>query len=165
MAVNISHRQLKLSNLVESVHSALNQSGLPAEYLELEITESMAMDTTQETLDTLVRLREMGVHLTIDDFGTGYSSLSYLRKLPIDGLKIDRSFVAGLEQEPGDAAITRAIISLANSLNLAVTAEGIEEPYQLSFLREQGCPFGQGYWYCRPMDVARLEDWLSTKSL
>ena len=88
-----------------------------------------------------------------------------LRKLPIDGLKIDRSFVAGLEQEPGDAAITRAIISLANSLNLAVTAEGIEEPYQLSFLREQGCPFGQGYWYCRPMDVARLEDWLSTKSL
>lgn len=165
MAVNISHRQLKLSNLVESVHSALSQSGLPAECLELEITESMAMDTTQETLDTLVRLREMGVHLTIDDFGTGYSSLSYLRKLPIDGLKIDRSFVAGLEQEPGDAAITRAIISLANSLNLAVTAEGIEEPYQLSFLREQGCPFGQGYWYCRPMDVARLEDWLSTKSL
>ena len=73
--------------------------------------------------------------------------------------------MAGLEQEPGDAAITRAIISLANSLNLAVTAEGIEEPYQLNFLREQGCPFGQGYWYCRPMDVARLDDWLSAKSL
>lgn len=163
MAVNISHRQLKLANLVDSVHSALQHSGLPAECLELEITESMAMDTTQETLDTLVRLREMGVHLTIDDFGTGYSSLSYLRKLPIDGLKIDRSFVAGVVQEPGDAAITRAIISLAASLGLAVTAEGIEEASQLAFLREQGCPFGQGYFYCRPMDVARLDDWLAAR--
>ena len=163
MAVNISHRQLKLANLVDSVHSALQHSGLPAECLELEITESMAMDTTQETLDTLVRLREMGVHLTIDDFGTGYSSLSYLRKLPIDGLKIDRSFVAGVVQELGDAAITRAIISLAASLGLAVTAEGIEEASQLAFLREQGCPFGQGYFYCRPMDVARLDDWLAAR--
>lgn len=160
MAVNISHRQLKQASFVATLEHILRETGLPPGLLELEITESMAMDNMQETIQVLNSIRAMGIHLTIDDFGTGYSSLSLLRQLPIDGLKIDRSFVMSLHREKDDAALARAILSMAKSLNLTVTAEGIELIEHLTFLQAEGCPYGQGYYFCRPLPAAEVEHWL-----
>ncbi|HSC71310.1 MAG TPA: GGDEF domain-containing phosphodiesterase, partial [Candidatus Methylomirabilis sp.] len=153
VAVNLSGRQFKQERLVESVAAILDETGLAPALLELEITESTIMRNAEETIVTLRRLKEMGISLAIDDFGTGYSSLSYLKHFPIDRLKIDRSFVLDITTDPDDAAIAEAIISMAHSLKLKVTAEGVEQQEQLHFLAQRKCDAMQGYLVSRPIST------------
>jgi diguanylate cyclase (GGDEF)-like protein len=150
VSVNLSARQFDAIGLVEDVARILEESGLPATALELEITESVVMDQSEAGIRTLRRLRELGVRLVLDDFGTGYSSLSYLKHLPLDTIKIDRSFVAGID-EAADRSIVDAVIALAHGLGIGVVAEGIETERQAAQLRELGCDLGQGYLFARPM--------------
>ena len=159
VAVNLSARQFYQKDLVGTVARILEQTGLDSRYLELEITESCLMQNTQTTVALLTELSRLGVRFSIDDFGTGYSSLSYLKRFPIDTLKIDRSFVCDIGTDPDDAAIVKAIIALAKSLEMHVIAEGVETPEQLHFLRTHGCNEIQGYLVSRPLpadEVARL---------
>jgi EAL domain-containing protein (putative c-di-GMP-specific phosphodiesterase class I) len=128
----------------------LTETGLPPATLELEITESLAMSDAEATGVTLRALHELGVRVALDDFGTGYSSLAYLSQLPLDVIKIDRSFVAGLQESPANLAIVRAVVGLARALGMAVTAEGIEREDQLAALAEAGCDRGQGFLFARP---------------
>jgi len=150
VSVNLSARQFLDPALVEDVAQALQDSGLDAPYLKLEITESTAMEAGQGTIETLLALKGLGVQLAIDDFGTGYSSLSYLKRFPVNTLKIDRSFVDGLGQDPQDTAIVTSVIALARSLSLEVTAEGIETLKQLRELQSLACDEGQGYYFAKP---------------
>ena len=159
VAVNISPRQFRQKGLVESIRQILSNTGLGAEYLDLEITESVLVDAV-DAPDVLERLSGMGVRLSIDDFGTGYSSLSYLKRFPIDTLKIDRSFVRDIMTDSDDAAITVAIIALSRSLRLKVLAEGVETAEQLASLRHHGCDEIQGFLYARPMPGDALVAWL-----
>jgi diguanylate cyclase (GGDEF)-like protein/PAS domain S-box-containing protein len=151
VAVNLSARQFREASLVTSVLAALKESDLAPNCLELEITESVAMENVALTLQLLRDLRAIGVTIAIDDFGTGHSSLSYLRQFPIDALKIDRAFVEDLPDRFEDAAIVKAVIALAAGLNLRVVAEGVETKAQLDFLREQGCREVQGYYFSYPV--------------
>jgi diguanylate cyclase (GGDEF)-like protein/PAS domain S-box-containing protein len=157
VAVNLSALQLMHPPLVEMVTRVLGESGLPADCLTLEITESALMEAAESTLATLQRLKELGVRLSLDDFGTGYASLSYLRRFPVDGLKIDRSFVRGLGEDPQDTAIVEAVIALARALGRSVTAEGVERPVQIEQLRSLGCQTGQGYHFARPLEPAAID--------
>ncbi|KAF1070044.1 MAG: putative signaling protein [Pseudomonas citronellolis] len=143
----------------------LEDTGLAPHHLELEVTESAIMQNIDYSVALLERLRALGVHLAIDDFGTGYSSLMRLKRMPVQKLKIDQGFVAGLPLDGEDAAIACAIIALAQSMGLRVVAEGIERPDQAAFLLSHGCDFGQGYWYGRPQPASAL-DWshLPTKN-
>jgi diguanylate cyclase (GGDEF)-like protein len=151
VAVNISAHQFHQQDLPEVVARTLHETDLPANQLELEITESIAMQDAHRTTDTLRQLKDMGVRLSIDDFGTGFSSLSYLKGFPIDKLKIDQSFVHNLVSDEDDAAITRAVITLGHSLKLKVIAEGVETEAQLAQLRRDGCDAVQGYLYGEPV--------------
>jgi len=151
IAVNVSARQLRRRDFCETVANALTLSGLPAELLELEITESSVMENPQEAILILERLGRMGVTLAIDDFGTGYSSLAYLKLFPIDHLKIDRSFVADIETDLNDRAIAFGTIALAHSLGLKVIAEGVETEDQLELLRTNGCDEVQGFLLSKPL--------------
>jgi diguanylate cyclase (GGDEF)-like protein len=155
ISVNLSARQFREHDIVAAIRSILAETGVPAETLILEITESSLMRRTHSTIARLDALRALGCHLAIDDFGTGYSSLSYLEKFPIDILKIDRSFVS--DGRAGGSAIARAIVDLGRTLNLEVIAEGIELPDQARWLTEMGCRYGQGYLYARPMGAAAVE--------
>ncbi|MCD2180865.1 sensor domain-containing protein [Rhizobium sp. GN54] len=157
VSVNVSARQFQEPEWVERVASALKRSGLEARYLELELTESVIMADVQQAVALMHRLEELGVHLAIDDFGTGYSSLSALKRFPVDRLKIDRSFVQDLPDDPDDAAIARAIISLAHTLQLRVIAEGVETREQLEFLRGAGCDEIQGYYLSKPVRAEGIE--------
>ncbi|MFH1493906.1 MAG: EAL domain-containing protein [Pseudomonadota bacterium] len=159
VAVNLSGRQFR-ENIPQLVKKALEDSGLPPQYLELEITESIAMQHAESTEQTLGALRDMGVRLSIDDFGTGYSSLSYLKRFPINKLKLDQSFVRDIISDPDDAAISMAIIALAHGMKLEVIAEGVETESQLSFLRSHGCDAIQGYFFSRPVTPDRMEQML-----
>jgi EAL domain-containing protein (putative c-di-GMP-specific phosphodiesterase class I) len=150
MSVNLSGRQFQHPRLVEDVAEALRDTGLPPELLKLEITESVAMEAGIGTIQTLQALRGLGVRMAIDDFGTGYSSLAYLKRFPVDTLKVDRSFVDSLGQDPQDTAIVRSVVSLAKTLGLSVTAEGVETVQQREELRAAGCDEGQGYYFARP---------------
>jgi EAL domain-containing protein (putative c-di-GMP-specific phosphodiesterase class I) len=163
VAVNLSARELARPDLVDAVARALADSGLDADRLWLEITESVLMDDADLAVEALGRLRALGVHLSIDDFGTGYSSLSYLRRFPVDSLKVDRSFVAGLEDDPGDAAIVEAVVSMAHSLGLSVVAEGVETGAQLGRLKTLGCEAAQGYYFAAPAPAAALASLGATK--
>ncbi|MDZ4202200.1 MAG: EAL domain-containing protein [Gallionella sp.] len=156
MAVNLSALQFKRGNLLETVSHALKRSGLPAEMLELELTESILLQDVDVAIKTLRSLRDMGVKLSIDDFGTGYSSLSYLKRLAVNKLKIDQSFVRDLAEDTDSAAIVRAIIQLGHTLQLTVIAEGVETDAQLAFLRNYGCDEAQGYLYSRPVPAAEF---------
>jgi diguanylate cyclase (GGDEF)-like protein/PAS domain S-box-containing protein len=156
VAVNIAMPHFRQGNLVVSVAEALRRSGLDPALLEVELTESMLMQSVETTLDTLHRLKNMGVRLAIDDFGTGYSSLSYLKRFPLDTLKIDRSFVRDLPRDAEDAAITKAIIAMAHSLRLSVVAEGVETPEQFAFLQQHGCDEVQGFLFSRPVAAEEL---------
>jgi EAL domain-containing protein (putative c-di-GMP-specific phosphodiesterase class I) len=156
MAVNLSPRQFAQPDLVEQVREALEFGELPAQYLELEITESAIMDSGEKARTTLKALKDLGITLSIDDFGTGYSSLAYLKQLPIDKLKIDKSFVDGIPDDRNDAAITATIISMAKNLNLSVLAEGVETEAQRHFLSEPGCDAYQGYLFSRPLPAADI---------
>ena len=164
LSVNLSPRQFQQPTLVDEVAQALAQSGLSPHCLKLEITEGVILHDTDATIDRLWQLRGLGIKLAVDDFGTGYSSLSYLKRLPLDVLKIDRSFVSGLGHDSGDSAIVRAIISLAKSLDLAVTGEGIETEQQAEMLGSLGCDRGQGYFYGRPIDGTSTTTLLRTLS-
>jgi diguanylate cyclase (GGDEF)-like protein/PAS domain S-box-containing protein len=157
VAVNLSARQFKQQDIVKMVSRALEESGCDAQFLELEITESIVMDSPEAAAATLQKLSDMGVHLSIDDFGTGYSSLAYLKRFPIHSLKIDRSFVRDITTDADDAAIAKAVIALAHSMKLRVIAEGVETPEQLEFLREQQCDQMQGYYLSRPLPARQLE--------
>ena len=159
VAVNVSSRLFSRGELDVKVAQVLAETGLPAEQLELEVTESAIMEDPDAAQKLLLSLRALGVRLAIDDFGTGYSSLARLKRLPVDKLKLDQSFVRGLPDDPEDAAIARAVIALGQSLGLKVLAEGIEQPAQADFLRELGCNYGQGYHFGRPQPVpARTVD-------
>ncbi|MGD9943358.1 MAG: EAL domain-containing protein [Burkholderiaceae bacterium] len=160
LAVNLSAQQFRSRDLHESVGGVLAGAGLPAQLLELEITESTLMQNTEETLDTLRRLASSGVKISIDDFGTGYSSLAYLKRFPVDLLKIDRSFVRDIHTDPDDAAIVRAIVGLARSLGMAVVAEGVETAEQARFLRAAGCDEVQGFLFGSPMLPDEVERYM-----
>jgi diguanylate cyclase (GGDEF)-like protein len=160
VAVNLSACQLRQTMLRQVVGRILDESGIGPEWLELELTESVIMDDIQTSSTVLRDLKKMGVRISMDDFGTGYSSLSLLKRLPLDTLKIDRSFVRDITTDSDDAAIVDAIILLAHSLRLRVIAEGVETREQLDFLRSRGCDEVQGYLYSRPMPVAEIECWL-----
>lgn len=156
VSVNISELQLQRSDIVDTIKTALNASGLPAERLELELTESVFMSDPDRSIEILNSLRELGVHLSVDDFGTGFSSLSYLKRLPIQKLKIDQSFIRDLPNDGNDAAIARAVITLAHSMRISVIAEGVETAEQLDFLRLEACDEAQGFFYSRPVPSEQL---------
>jgi diguanylate cyclase (GGDEF)-like protein len=157
VSVNLSASQFRDSGLVESIRRALDDVGLGARYLEVELTESAVMSDPEQSIAILEQLSAMGVLVSVDDFGTGYSSMSYLRRFPIDKLKIDRVFIDEIVSRPEDASIVRAIVSLAHSLRLKVVAEGVETPAQLDFLKTAGCDEYQGYHFSRPLSAAEFE--------
>ena len=157
VSVNLSARQLSRPELVDVVGEALAASGLDPDRLWLEITESVLMEDAGTAVDALGRLRALGVHLCVDDFGTGYSSLAYLRRFPVDALKVDRSFVAGLGEDPEDSAIVEAVVSMAHSLRLSVVAEGVETDEQLARLRDLGCELAQGFYFAAPVPSSALD--------
>jgi EAL domain-containing protein (putative c-di-GMP-specific phosphodiesterase class I) len=157
LSANLSARQLGTPGLVGAVAAAIDETGLSPDCVWLEITESALMTDTKAASVTLRALRGVGVHLTVDDFGTGYSSLTYLQRFPVEGLKIDRSFVDGLGTEANDTTIVDTLVRLGHSLGLTVVAEGVETPRQLQHLRRLGCDNGQGYLFGRPMQADVLE--------
>jgi diguanylate cyclase (GGDEF)-like protein len=159
VSVNLSARQFRQSELPEVIQDVLRSTGMKAEMLELELTESAAMQDVNYAILMLKMLKEMGMTIAIDDFGTGYSSLSYLKKLPLDVLKIDKSFTSGIHQDSDDAAIVQAIIAMGHSLKLSITAEGVETNEQLQYLEELGCNEIQGYLIGKPMSPEVLEQW------
>lgn len=161
VAVNVSSRLFARRELNQQVAQVLQDTGLDPAYLELEVTESAVMDDPEVALEQMHRLRELGVRLAIDDFGTGYSSLLRLKRLPVQKLKIDQGFVAGLPWDEDDVAIVQVIIALARSMGMQVHAEGIEQVEQATFLLAQECDLGQGYWFGRPVSADRL-DWAKT---
>jgi len=158
VAVNVSSRLFARRELYEQVARVLHETGLDPAFLELEVTESAVMEDPEVALEQMHRLRELGVRLAIDDFGTGYSSLLRLKRLPVQKLKIDQGFVAGLPWDEDDVAIVRVIIALAHSMGMQVHAEGIEQREQAAFLLGQACELGQGYWFGRPVAAVQL-DW------
>jgi diguanylate cyclase (GGDEF)-like protein/PAS domain S-box-containing protein len=160
LTVNVSGRQFLHRDLFDVVSGALIRSGLPPAQLGLEITESMLVHQAKEVLDTLTRLDELGVSLAIDDFGTGYSSLTYLKRFPVDAIKVDQSFVRDLTTDADDAAIVRAIVAMARSLGLDVTAEGVETIAQRELLQELGCDLCQGYLFGRPVPAPAFTELL-----
>ena len=162
IAVNLSALQLRQENFTNTVLAVLKQSGLPAGLLELELTESMLLQDTNQVLQSVMGLKALGVNLVMDDFGTGYSSLSYLKKFNLSGLKIDRSFIADLNHESEDAAIVRAIIQMSRSLGLTVVAEGVESVEQVAWLQREGCERAQGYYYYKPTDAQNMTEILSS---
>jgi EAL domain-containing protein (putative c-di-GMP-specific phosphodiesterase class I) len=162
MSVNLSARQFAQPSLVDEIERILAKAGLPPDRLELEITESVLLDEADHNEAALRALRELGVRLVLDDFGTGYSSLSYLRRLPLDTIKIDRSFVDRLDCDDANLPIVQAVIGLAHGLGIEVVAEGIETAGQLARLRELVCDRGQGYYYARPMPAGELTSMLRT---
>ena len=157
VAVNLSPRQFMQQTLVQSIADLLQETGMAPQLLELELTEGTVMNDVDSAIEILRGLKALGVHISIDDFGTGYSSLSYLRRFPIDVLKIDQSFVRELTTDTDDAAIVRAVVTLAHSLRLQVIAEGVENVAQLDFLRAEGCDLMQGYYYSPPVEAQRFE--------
>ena len=164
VAVNLSPIQVMSANLMPVVIGALAAAGLPASRLELEITESVLMQNTDATLAALHRLRELGVKISMDDFGTGYSSLSYLRKFPFDKLKIDRCFISGLAEGDDSLAIVRAVTSMARSLGMITTAEGVETEQQLEHVRALGCTEVQGYFISHPKTLEEISRMLVSYS-
>ncbi|RJG13803.1 EAL domain-containing protein [Pseudomonas cavernicola] len=153
LCVNISPLQFRQNNFVERVASSLRDSNLPHSMLKLEITEGIVIQNIDDTIAKMHRLKKLGVSFAMDDFGTGYSSLTYLKRLPVDVLKIDQSFVRDATNDPNDAEIIRAIVAMARSLGLEMIAEGVEQQEQLDFLQQQGCHLYQGYLYSKPLPL------------
>ncbi len=157
VAVNLSAVQLRQPSLAALVAKVLQETGLDARWLELEITESAFIHDNEHIIETLRGLKALGVKLSVDDFGTGYSSLGYLKQLPVDRIKIDQSFVRELPNNEDDIAITRAVIGIATSLRKEVIAEGVEQEEQRQFLLAEGCVLQQGYHFSRPQPAAVVE--------
>lgn len=160
MAVNVACRQYHRQGMVPVVERALAATGLHAEALELEVTETLLMEEMSLVVEQMCALKELGVRLSIDDFGTGYSSLAYLKALPVGKLKIDRSFVRDIPGAPDDMAISSAIIALANSLQMQVVAEGVENQAQADFLLRAGCRHAQGFLFSEPLSPEAFENYL-----
>lgn len=163
VAVNLSPSQFRQGDIGSIIRDALDQAGLEARFLEVELTESAVMSDPEESISILEKLSEMGVLVSVDDFGTGYSSMSYLRRFPIDKLKVDRSFISEVMSRPEDASIVRAIVSLAHSLKLKVVAEGVESMEQLEFLKTLGCDQYQGYHYSPALPASQFEELIAAK--
>ncbi len=155
VTVNVTTQQFKQQNLVNLIKNVLEETGLESKYLELELTENVIISST-EIMDTITKLKKLGIFIAIDDFGTGYSSLGYLKKIPLDRLKIDSSFIEEIHNKGDDNVIIRAVIALAKSLNLEVLAEGVENKNQLDFLKEYKCGEIQGYFFSKPLTVDEL---------
>ncbi len=164
IGVNISSTQFKQRDFIDTIANILDETGLDPAFLDLELTESILMENVQENIEKLKRLREMGISLSIDDFGTGYSSLSYLKSLPINVLKIDRSFIRDINNNPNDMAIAMSIITLAHSLNLKVVAEGVETKEQMEVLRSLNCDEMQGYLFNKPLPPGEFAELMQTQS-
>jgi len=156
VSVNVSPRQFREGNIVETISEALHATGLSASLLQIELTEGLAMHGAEQHVRMLEQIKALGVQIAIDDFGTGYSSLSYLKRFPVDHLKVDRSFVSGLPEDGDDAVIVQAIIALGHRLKLRVVAEGVETEQQLAYLKQAGCDEMQGYYFGRPMIASDL---------
>ena len=156
MAVNVSSVEFRNEDFLEGVKAILEETGLSPHYLGLELTESVLMQHAKFTVPVLKKLKAMGVRLAIDDFGTGYSSLSYLRQFPIDTLKVDQSFVHGINADTDDATIINAVINMGSNLNHRVIAEGVETVEQVAFLQAHGCDEGQGYYFSRPVPASQF---------
>jgi EAL domain-containing protein (putative c-di-GMP-specific phosphodiesterase class I) len=163
MAVNISPRQFKDHNLTRDIAAALEQSGMAPGLLQLEITEGVIMHDVNQAVRQLHAIKEMGVRLAIDDFGTGYSSLAQLKRLPIDTLKVDRSFIREIPSDPDDKAITEAVIAMGKTLGVTVVAEGVETPEQHEFLSSRACNELQGFLYSKPCHPDALAELLRSK--
>jgi polar amino acid transport system substrate-binding protein len=162
MSVNLSAGQFQTEGLAKLVKRIITETGIRAVWLELEITESVAMKNLDYTVSVLRQFREMGVGISLDDFGTGYSSLNYLMQLPINNLKIDKAFIHGITNNTTQAKIAKTLISLAHSINLSVTAEGVDNTSQLEFLISEKCDTVQGYLFSEPkpaceLDLAKVE--------
>jgi EAL domain-containing protein (putative c-di-GMP-specific phosphodiesterase class I) len=153
ISVNVSPRQFAQPDLVEQVRAAIAETGIDPRCLRLEITESVTIGDAERVAAVLTELKGLGVRMSMDDFGTGYSSLSYLHSLPLDVLKIDRSFIAAMEQSAESLQIVRTIMSLARNLGMDVIAEGTEVVEQVARLQSMGCEYGQGYYFSRPVDL------------
>jgi EAL domain-containing protein (putative c-di-GMP-specific phosphodiesterase class I) len=151
---------LQQRSLVQNIEKLLMAFEIAPHCLEIEITETAALSDIEASIATLNQLRRLGTRIVMDDFGTGYSSLSYLKRLPFQGLKIDRSFVKDIPKDTQDVAMLRAVIALGQELQLDIVAEGIETPDQVACLRELGCHNMQGYWFSRPLDTAAMTDFL-----
>jgi len=164
VAVNVSVRQLSDKTLVDTIKKVLYDSQLPPACLEVEITEYTMMNDVEHAIVVLTQLRDLGVKIAIDDFGTGYSSLTYLSKLPLNTLKVDQYFVNGIGEDKGDESIVKATINLAHSLNLEVTAEGVETDAQRVFLIENNVNYLQGYFFSRPQSATNLERWIGEQN-
>jgi diguanylate cyclase (GGDEF)-like protein len=158
VAVNLSTRQFHDPDLVSTVEMALAQTGLAPAWLQLEITESMLMERVEQAIETLWRLKNLGVSLSIDDFGVGYSSLSYLKRLPVDTIKVDRDFVRDIPRDTNDTEITAAVIAMAHKLKLSVVAEGVETEAQVQFLRNNQCDYLQGFLFGAPQPLDLLRE-------
>jgi EAL domain-containing protein (putative c-di-GMP-specific phosphodiesterase class I) len=172
LSVNLSPRQIQQHDLPATIRRALVEAGRPAHRVEFEITESMLMNDSDSTQNTLMQLREMGVRLAIDDFGIGFSSLSYITRFSIDRIKFDRSFVQKSSLEGSNIAVVRAMVAMAHGLSMAVVAEGVETAEEFHFLGLEGCDTAQGYYLSRPVPAAelvplvnRLDDWAQDQSL
>lgn len=158
IAINLSARQFFSQNLATTIDELLEEYNLPPKMIELELTESAVMEDSELAVEIMNRLKSIGCKISIDDFGTGYSSLSYLKKFPIDGVKIDRSFISDIPNDTNDMAISSAVIAMGHNLGLSVIAEGVETEEQLSFLLERGCDYAQGYYIARPMPFEDFTD-------
>ena len=163
VAVNLSARNLAEDHLAKRIQTLLQSYDLPAEYLEIELTETTVMGNPERCAQVMRELSELGVSLCIDDFGTGHSSLSYLTTLPAHQLKIDRSFIGAMETEQSAEKVVRAILDLAQALHLGVVAEGVESETAAERLRRMGCQIGQGYFYSRPLALRELEAWVTAR--
>jgi diguanylate cyclase (GGDEF)-like protein/PAS domain S-box-containing protein len=160
ISVNLSGTHLAQPVLVDRIQEILVETGLAAEYLTLEITETTLIENTEPAAATFAKLKALGMNLSLDDFGTGYSSLSYLQQFPVQNLKIDRSFISKIDTDPESLEITRAMILLGHILGMSIVAEGIETPSQLELLQTLRCDYGQGYYFAKPLPVTTAQDWL-----
>ncbi|MDH5572658.1 MAG: EAL domain-containing protein, partial [Gammaproteobacteria bacterium] len=163
LALNLSMKQLQVENFVDDLQQLMQETGCQARWLELEITEGQIMKDSSTAIQLLNRIKNLGISLSIDDFGTGYSSLSQLKRLPINKLKIDRSFVRELPHDDEDVVISKTVIALAKNMGLSVIAEGVEKQQQKDFLLQNGCRYIQGDYYSKPMIASEMETQLKTQ--
>jgi EAL domain-containing protein (putative c-di-GMP-specific phosphodiesterase class I) len=165
VSVNISARQFQSDDLIDDVANALEETGLPPSCLELEMTESVLFEHSEDNIEQLARLKALGVRIAIDDFGTGYSSLAYLHRFSVDVLKIDRTFISQLTEGDCDSELVRNILQIGQSLHMVTIAEGIETEEQSALVTNMGCELGQGYFYARPLPVGDVDAWLAAAAL
>jgi predicted signal transduction protein with EAL and GGDEF domain len=165
IAINISARQFRYPAFVSRIETILQETGMPAKHLELELTESALITNSEDTRQMLEQIKALGISIALDDFGTGYSSLTHLKRFPIDVVKIDKSFVLDILNDPDDVAIIEAVIRMGQTLGLRIIAEGVENEAQLAFLRNHGCNEMQGYYLGQPMPGDKLLTWLQERRL